>query len=645
VRGSLRTILAAIATLVLLCVAPGAHAALQETPFFAEAVAGGKLPAVQKRIPREPALAELEKFGQPGGELRMLMSSPKDTRLMVVYGYARLVAYTPALAIVPDMLLGVDVDEGRTFTLHLRPGHKWSDGQPFTSDDFRYWFEDIAGNKELSPGGLPMQMMAGGEPPKFEVIDETTVRFTWSRPNPLFLPALAGPDPIFIFAPAHYLKQFHEKYADKDKLAALVKDAGVRNWAALHTKRYAPYKNDDPKLPSLDPWVLKTKLPADRIVFERNPYYYRVDGAGHQLPYLDRVVFTIADSQIIPAKTGAGESDLQARYLRFDDYTFLKANEEGGDYQVRLWRTGPGSQLALYPNLNVNDEVWRKLIRDVRFRRALSLAIDRHEINQALYFGLAIEGQNTVLPQSPLFRTEYRADWAQYDLDQANKLLDEIGLTERGADNVRLLPDGRPLAIIVENSGESSEKSDVLELIRDSWRHIGVQLYSKPAQLTLFRRRVFSGDAVMSLDKGVENGLATALMSPAEFAPTEQQQLQWPKWGEYAETKGKAGEAPDLAVAKKLYELNRDWLAATAEEDKERIWHEMLALYSDQVFSIGLIAGVLQPVVVNDRLRNVPEDGIYNWNPGAHFGIYKPDGFWFAKPNGGSTAELVSPRR
>ncbi|HEU0216203.1 MAG TPA: ABC transporter substrate-binding protein, partial [Stellaceae bacterium] len=176
-RGSLRAILAVVATLVLLCVSPAARAALQETPFFAEAVAAGKLPAVQKRIPHEPALAELEQLGQPGGELRMLMASPKDTRMMVVYGYARLVAYTPALAIVPDMLLGVDVDEGRVFTLHLRPGHKWSDGQPFTSDDFRYWFEDIAGNKELSPGGLPIQMMAGGEPPKFEVIDETTVRY------------------------------------------------------------------------------------------------------------------------------------------------------------------------------------------------------------------------------------------------------------------------------------------------------------------------------------------------------------------------------------------------------------------------------------------------------------------------------------
>jgi peptide/nickel transport system substrate-binding protein len=634
-----RALILALCGLVL--AAGGARAALQETPYFAEMVASGKLPPAVQRIPREPALAELETLGQPGGDLRMLMASPKDTRLMVVYGYARLVAYTPALAIVPDMLRAVDVEEGRIFTLHLRLGHKWSDGQPFTSEDFRYWFEDIAENTMLSPSGLPTAMLVDGEGPNFEVIDETTVRYTWSKPNPLFLPALAGPDPMFIYAPAHYLKKFHEKYADKAELDAKVKDAGVHNWAALHTKLDSQYHNDNPKLPSLEPWVLKTKLPADRIVFERNPYYYRVDGAGHQLPYIDRVVFTIADSKIIPAKTGAGESDLQARYLRFDDYTFLKAGEQDGRYHVRLWRTGPGSQLALYPNLNVNDPVWHSLVRDERFRRALSLAVDRHEINQALYFGLAIEGQNTVLPQSSLYRTEYRSNWASYDIGQANSLLDQIGLTGKDSDGMRLLPDGRPCAIIVEDSGESSEQSDVLELIRDSWRRVGVQLYSKPAQLTLFRRRVFSGETVMSIDKGIENGLATATMSPAEFAPTAQDQLEWPKWGEYFETKGKSGEAPDMQAAIQLKQLYGDWLSATNEADQARIWHDMLQIWSDQVFSIGLIAGVQQPVVVGDRLRNVPSEGIYNWDPGAHFGIYKPDGFWFATPSGpGSTAQL-----
>src|SRR5579862_1886231 len=622
---------AAIASILVLLIAGSgpARAALQETPFFVGAVAAGKLPPVAERVPRDPALAELETIGRPGGELRTLMASPKDTRLMTVYGYARLVAYTPALALVPDILERLDVEDGRIFTLHLRPGHKWSDGQPFTAEDFRYWFEDVAQNAMLSPSGLPVALLPNGEKPRFEVLDPETVRYAWSRPNPLFLPALAGPDPMFIYCPSHYLKQFNPKYTDKAIVAKLVKQASVRNWAVLHNKLGAMYRDDNPDLPSLDPWILKTTLPADRIVFERNPYYYRVDGAGHQLPYIDRVVLSIANSRIIPAKTGAGESDLQARYLSFDDYTFLKAGEAANDYKVLLWRTGPGSQLALYPNLNVDDPVWRGLVRDVRFRRALSLATNRHEINQVIYFGLAIEGQNTVLPQSPLYQPNFRQAWAQYDVREANRLLDLIGLTKRGGDNVRLLPDGRPMELIVEYSGELPQSPDVLELIRDSWRHIGIRLFAKPAQLTLFRRRVFSGEAQMSLDKGIENGLAHATSSPWEFAPTTEEELEWPKWGQYYETKGRAGEPPDLPTAIQLRDLFRQWLATAEEDDQRAVWLQMLKIWADAVFTIGTVGGVLQPVVVADMLRNVPKDGIYNWDPGAFFGMYKPDHFWW----------------
>ena len=605
-----------------------AQAELQETPLFKQDVARGKLSGVNERLPSDPEIAELETIGNPGGELRLLMGGPKDTRLMVVYGYARLVGYNPALKLVPDILTSLDVQDGRIFTLHLRPGHKWSDGHPFTSEDFRYWFEDVAQNTQLSPSGLPVSMMVQSEVPRFEVLDDATIRYAWTRPNPLFLPNLAGADPLYIYCPSHYLKQFHEKFADKVALEALVKKYNQRNWAALHAKMDTMYRNDNPNLPSLEPWVLKTKPPSERFIFERNPYYYRVDEAGNQLPYIDRVIMSIVDSKIIPAKTGAGESDLQARYLRFDNYTFLKDGEEVNKYKVRLWRTGPGSQLALYPNLNVNDETWRILVRDLRFRRALSLAVNRHEINQAIYFGLAMEGQNTVLPQSPLYEPEYRSAWANFDLPEANRLLDSIGLTARDSDGMRLLPDHRPMEIIVENSGESTEQSDVLELIRDSWRGIGVRLFARPLQLTLFRRRVFSGETLMSINKGIENGLATAAMSPWEFAPTSQQQLQWPQWGQYYETKGKAGEAPNLPSATRLKELYEDWLGTALQPDQSRVWHAMLQIWADETFSIGTVAGVLQPVVVSEKLHNVPEEGFYNWDPGAFFGIFKPDTFW-----------------
>ena len=189
------------------------------------------------------------------------------------------------------------------------------------------------------------------------------------------------------------------------------------------------------------------------------------------------------------------------------------------------------------------------------------------------------------------------------------------------------------MEIVVEDSGESTEQSDVLELIRDSWRHIGIRLFAKPLQLTLFRRRVFSGETLMSIDKGIENGLANATSSPWEFAPTSQQQLEWPKWGQYYETKGKAGEPPDLPAAVELKKLYEDWLGTDSREAADRrSGARSCRSGPTRCFRSARSAGVLQPVVVSDKLRNVPEKGIYNWDPGAFFGIYKPDHFWFAAP-------------
>jgi len=527
------------------------------------------------------------------------------------------------------MLQGFEVEEGRRFTLRLRPGHRWSDGHPFTVEDFRYWWEDVAHNEELTPFGLDHALNAGGGEPLFEVLDEYTVRYTWPEPNPYFLPALAGPLPLQIFAPAHYLKRFHADYQEPAELAALVERYGQRNWAALHHRLDEPYKNTNPERPSLQPWVNTTAQPAQRFVFERNAFFHRTDGHGRQLPYIDRVIMDIADAKLIPAKTGAGESDLQARYLHFGDYAFLKQSARRTGHEVHLWRTAKGADIALFPNMNTYDEEWQTLFRDVRFRRALSLATDRHEINQVLYYGLAREGNNVVSPESPLYREEYRTRWAEFDLERANALLDELGLTERDDRGVRLLPDGRPMVLVVETAGEDTEQTDVLELIHDSWLAAGIKLFSKPMQREVFRNRVFSGSTLIGVWGGLENGLATNEVSPQELAPSSQQQLQWPMWGQYYETGGEAGEPPTLPEALRLAELLVDWRAAEGADERRRIWHRMLDIWSDQVFTIGLISGVRQPVVVRRDLRNVPEEGIYNWEPGSHLGIYQPDTFWF----------------
>jgi peptide/nickel transport system substrate-binding protein len=618
-----------------------------EPPMFAAKVAQGKLPAVAKRLPRSPRVLSVKTPGSHGGELRLLMAKTKDVRMMVVYGYARLVGYTPEFEIVPDILERIEVEGDRVFTLYLRAGHKWSDGNPFTGEDFRYWWEDIANNRELSPFGIPKSMLVDGKPPTFSVIDATTVRYNWQSPNPFFLPALAGARPLYIYSPAHYLKQFHARYARAEVLAEQARAIGLRDWSALHARMDAPYQNNNPNFPTLQPWVNTTKGPADRFVFLRNPYYHRVDQNGLQLPYIDSVSVHIADAGLISAKTGAGESDLQARYISFSDYTFLKKSEKRTQTYVRLWETTKGSHIALYPNLNVNDPVWRRLVRDVRFRRALSLAINRHEINQVLYYGLAIEGDNTVNPKCPLYRPEYRKAWAEFNIKKANKLLDELGLRERDSYGIRLLPDGRPMIVVVETAGESTEQTDVLELIQDSWIRAGIKLFSKPLQREVFRNRVFSGKTLVSVWSGLENALVTADMSPQLLAPVSQQQLQWPKWGQYHETGGAAGQPvpDDMPLVQELVHLNNEWISAPSFKAREQIWHRMLAIHADQIYSIGLISGVPQPVVVKRNLRNVPKEGVYNWDPGAYFGVYKPDTFWFAGDDGDQPQETASNER
>ncbi len=607
-----------------------------EPPYFAEQVAANQLPAVAQRLPRQPALAEFggadgadKVSGQYGGTLRMLMGKGKDIRMMMVYGYARLVGYDRDLNLRADLLERFEVRDQREFTFHLREGHRWSDGTPFTTEAFRYYWRDVVNNEDLYPFGLPKQLLVEGEAPQVEFINATTVRYTWSQANPYFLPALAAPRPLFLYAPGHYLRQFHAAYRAADELDAGVKKAGARNWAGLHHRKNHPYKNDNPELPVLQPWVNTTPPPAERFVFVRNPYYHRVDARGRQLPYIDEVTIHIASSSLVAAKTAAGESDLQGRYIRLDNYTFLKAGESRNDFSVRLWQTGRGSQLAIYPNLNSNDPVWRKLTRDKRFRRALSIGINRFEINQVIYSGLAAESNNTVLPDCPLFKPHYQAAWSHYDPGQANQMLDELGLTERNGRGLRLMENGAPLEIVLHTAGESTEETDILELIGESWLKLGIKLHTKPSQREVFRQRVFAGEAMMAMFNGIDNGLPTQDMSPEEFAPTSQTQLQWPKWGQYFESSRKVGEAPDIPEAVELVNLYHRWSRSSTAEQRKTIWRKMLDIHSEQVFSIGLVCGVPQPVVVSNRLKNVPETAAWGWLPTAYFGVYKPDTFWF----------------
>jgi len=621
-------------TLALLLAVAGPAAALTpvETPSLAAQVADGALPPVAQRLPSEPLVVDMAAKGRApgrhGGEIRTLISAARDVRLAVVYGYARLAGYDARLEIVPDILRAIDVEEGRVFTLHLRKGHRWSDGAPFTTEDFRYWWQDVANNPDLAPAGPPELMLADGRPPVVSVLDETTIRFAWDAPNPRFLPALAGARPPFIYRPAHYMKQFHARYADPDALAALVRAAEARNWAALHNQRDDMYKFDDPNLPTLQPWMNVTPRNSQRYVLKRNPFYHRVDSAGLQLPYADAIDMTVAAGGLIPAKTNRGEADLQARGLRLSDAPVLRKGEAQGGYVTHLWRSGYAAEIALYPNLNYNDPVWRAVLRDVRFRRALSLGISRETINKSLFYGLARSAAMAALPESPFYDAGAAQAWAAYDPAQANALLDEMGLT-RGADGVRRLPDGRLAEIVAETAGERQEEIDALELIAEMWRDLGLKLIFRPLDRDILRNKVYSGESMLPVWFGWNLGLPTADAAPKELAPMDQSSFSWPKWGQFVQTGGAAGEPVDMPEAARLMALFDRWSHAATADARADAWREMLAIHADQVFGIGLVASGPQPVVVSSALRNLPAEAVFAWEPGAHFGVHRIDELFF----------------
>lgn len=619
--------------LALLALSLPASGRTEEPPFLRPLVESGALPPLEQRLPALPRKDLPDRpdwrAGRYGGTLRTLTRTGRDARDLVVLGYARLMVWDAEFRLRPDILARVEIERGRAFTLHLRPGHRWSDGQPFTAEDFRFWWQDVATHPDLSPRGLPQELLVEGRPPVFEVLNETAVRFTWDAPNARFLPALAATSPPFIYRPAHVLKAFHPRYQGRAALEAKAAEAGLSGWTALYRWQDSPFRFVSPGRPTLQPWVLRTQVPGQRFEAERNPYFHRVDGRGRQLPYIDRVVLKRSRQALIPAQAAAGEVDLQARGLALGDFTLLKQAEARGATSVRLWPVGRGAQLALYPNLNAADPAWRRLMRQATFRRALSLAIDREAINETVYQGLALPGANTVLPASPLYRPSYRSAWTSHDPTKAGQLLDALGLTARAGDGIRLRPDGERLALVVEAGDADPAELDLLELIVDDWRAVGIELLIRATGRQNFRQRVRTGAVPLSIFYGLANGLATAEMNPAELAPTSDRQNNWPLWGRHHESGGRAGEPPDLPAAGRLLALYQDWSKAESSAARAAAWSEMLSIHADQVFTIGIVAGVLQPVVANSRLRNLPAEAPYLYEPGAYFGVSRPDTFWF----------------
>ncbi len=373
----------------------------REAPLLAERVAAGLLPPVEQRLPRIPSLYPVaETIGRYGGTIRRAVAGRSDFGGASKWVATSLTHFNPDLSLRPDLCEAWEVnDEATTYTVHLRDGLCWSDGQPFTSEDVRWWYEEVIRDKDLSQGAA--RGYTTGEPPvlmSLEVPDDLTVVIRFAHPFPVFMHQQNSAEP---FLPSHYMRQFHARFAeDPDALQRRAEEAGLPSWTAYFWERDKWYMN--PARPVLYPWMATNRLDSDLFVLERNPFFCGIDAAGQQLPYVDRVTFRQFDSlDVFNMWVLNGEIDLQGRHVDIGAYDLFREGQARGGYRVDLWQADDGDTLG--PNHDCQDARLRAFFGQREVRKALSLAIDREEINKQVYNGMGTPRQASPTSQGPYY--------------------------------------------------------------------------------------------------------------------------------------------------------------------------------------------------------------------------------------------------
>jgi peptide/nickel transport system substrate-binding protein len=423
----------------------------------------------------------LFEIGRYGGEFRTSMMDPR-----IEGADTSTIHFQPLFKVdiedfrpKPNIVKGYDMsDDGRVLTLTLRRGMKWSDGEPFTADDFMFWYQSILLDDEIMPV-KPSRWAPGGDVVQMQKIDDTTVRFTFAEPYFPVLNMLAvGPSSTLQepFKPAHYLKKWH--IAHNSQANAVAREEGYDSWSkafTFHANLGTTETRHDTGAPGVSSWVLNRVEDNGNKYFTRNPYYWKIDTAGNQLPYVDRQVAVLYQSaEVVSLNAIGGELTTAGVQVSLKNYTMYRENEEKGGYTTYLWAGGKGAERIVSFNVTHPDPVLRNIFGDVRFRQAMSLAINREEMNEVIYFGRGIPRQATVTPNASFYEDWMGEYYADCDPDRANALLDEMGL-KKGGDGFRLRPDGKPLVVTMGFFPLGGETGLVPQLLTENWNDVGVK--------------------------------------------------------------------------------------------------------------------------------------------------------------------------
>jgi peptide/nickel transport system substrate-binding protein len=586
-----------------------------EAPMLAGKVQGGDLPPVDERLPDEPLVVEpWEEIGEYGGTWHRLAVSAGDIVLNSRVTYENPVRWNlQGTETIPNVLKSWEIqEEGRVYIWNIRKGMKWSDGEPFTADDYMFYFEDHMGNEELTPTA-PSFLRPGGEPVEAEKIDDHTIKLTFAVPYGLFLTNVAGSNGLrFAQYPKHYRQQFHPNYVDLDTLNKRAQDEGFEFWYQLYGDR----GNNQAviEMPVIYAWKLIVPPPKQPIVAERNPYYWKVDTEGNQLPYVDRIEWMLVQGKDqVNLRAVAGEVDLQGRHITFENYPLYQENQEQGDYRIVLWKSGRITDSMLQPNISHPDPVMREILGDKRFRWALSLGIRRDEIIEAAYLGTTDPQQISPHPNTPYYWEEQATNMIEYDPDRANSLLDEMGLEERDAEGFRLRPDGDRLTVVYLYAPVFGSWGTIGELLKGYWKDLGIDLVLSEQARQLWSEKRAANELDLTVWTG-PNGF-NPLGNIRPYICFQSPQAYW----QYLSSGGSEGEEPPAFMLEQWDIWNQIEQSVDPQEWQE-LFRGILEIHMEQMVNIGICSHPPVIFVVKNDFRNFPEDGVEDWqllSPGA----------------------------
>lgn len=584
----------------------------QEAPMLAEKVESGELPPVEERLPSEPlVLQTAESIGEYGGTLYEYAPSVNGfddlhwTRrnnwmqpASSFYGYEGDQEYVPYR--IKSIVANDDMTE---YTIHMREGIKWSDGVDCTVDDLIWYFENVWSNEELNTGISLWKK----NPPSWERVDDYTLKLSFAEPFAEFITRAAsnytdmGASWGFPEIPAHYAEQYH--IAFNPEVNDLAIEAGYESWTDYFWDMIGSGSNDQLSLdvPTLNAWVMVEKT-TTQVIWERNPYFFAVDTAGNQLPYIDRIIVeAVSDTEVAKLKLMAGEFDMQAVFLaELSDYPMLLQNQESGTYDILMAGGTKTAMPMIAFNLLHEDPDYRAVFQNPEFSKAMSIAIDRDEINDMIFQGLGEGMQPVYIYSDYVDSTEWRTAWTEYDPEKAGEMLDAIGMTV-GADGYRTLPNGEQFVIKLDCIAEEGFAS-ALEIVAEQWAKIGVNVQYNVIDRTLFHSRVAANDF----------DVWTWADSTATEAVAQSDQGQWQlnekAWGWYYTLKGSdntlAEEVPEEWQA---YWNDVQALKASEYGSEEyielvnKVWNYRI----EKLWCIGTVGNFPSLLIVQDGLENV----------------------------------------